>query len=190
MMIQPLAVICWASLLVSTSAALLTKKICPIHGPSFPKPSNIASQPAFKNAAQALDAAINAALHSGTSTYGDAPFNTSTFSIGVYSANDDGLAYQKHFTDPAVANSGFGVNSVDADTVYRIGSASKTFTVLGFLSKIGYQKWYDPVTLYLPQQLFAPNNQADASTGALPQWSEITVADLASQLSGLSRDCQ
>jgi hypothetical protein len=187
---QVFAIVCLIDLVASLLTSLTTNKICPIIGPSFPKPSNIASYLAFQNASKSLDGAINAALLSGISTYGDTPFNTSTFSIGVYSANDEGLAYQNHFTDPSVAKSGVGVHSVDADTVYRIGSTSKLFTVLGFLSKVGYQKWYDPIMLYLPEELFAPSKQENLSNGALPQWSEITIGDLASQLSGLSRDCE
>lgn len=171
-------------------AASTTTKICPILGPSFPKPSGIGSFSAFTGATKALDAAIDAALQSGEAAYGPAPFNTSTFSIGVLSAGDDGLSYQRHFTDPIVANSSVGVNHADANTVYRIGSASKAFTVLTFLSKIGYRRWYDPITLYLPKELFVPNERDNLSTGALPQWSDITVGDLASQISGLLRDCK
>ena len=187
---QAVAVVCFFKLVSSLPTSLTTNKICPILGPSFSRPSNIGSYPAFQNASRSLDNAINAALINGISTYGDALFNTSTFSIGVYSANDEGLAYQKHFTDPTVAKSDVGVHSVDADTIYRIGSTSKLFTVLGFLSKVGYQKWYDPITLYLPEDLFAPSKLDNISTGALPQWSDITIGDLASQLSGVSRDCK
>ena len=129
---------------------------------------------------------MDAAIRSGTTRYGDAYYNESTFSIGVFSAHDDGLLYQKHHTDSTVANSSAGVHSVDANTVYRLGSTSKVFTVLTFLAQVGDRRFGDPVTDHLPE-LLTP--VATAGGGTSPKWDKITLGDLASLLAGIVRDC-
>lgn len=177
---RALVAVCLFGLAASIPGDQTTNKVCPIQGPSFPKPSDITTLVVFTDAAKAVDAAIDTALQTGVTAYGDTLSNTSTFSIGVFSASDTVLAYQRHITDPTEANNSVGVRSADADTVYRVRSASKVLTVLSFLSKVGYRKWYEPVTLYLSEELFMPSTQSNFPSGARPKWSEITIGDLAS----------
>lgn len=104
----------------------------------------------------------------------------------MFSASDNGLFYQYHHTGPAVANSTFGVNKVDADSIYRIGSISKLLTVYLFLLCESDIRWSDPVSKYLPQLLEDKQNSWNEIT---PDWDEITIGDLAGQMGGLARDC-
>ncbi|KAK3985433.1 beta-lactamase/transpeptidase-like protein [Cladorrhinum sp. PSN332] len=87
-----------------------------------------------------------------------------------------------HFT-PNVRNE-IGTDEVTANTVYRVGSISKIFTVLSVLqeSSISFE---DPVTKYLPS---LNDNQPNGSSIEAVQWDQVTVGSLASHISGIGRD--
>ena len=74
-------------------------------------------------------------------------------------------------------------------SLYRIGSISKLFTVYTLLVNYGWEHWDDSITKYLPELQGAANLEADTSV-AHADWSKVTVGDLASQLSGIGRDCE
>ena len=97
-----------------------------------------------------------------------------------------GLFYQYHHIGPLVANSSYGVNKVDADSIYRIGSISKLLTIYLFLLSEGDVRWSDPVTKHLPQLL---QYKTESWNDVTPDWESITVGDLAGQMAGLARDC-
>lgn len=75
-----------------------------------------------------------------------------------------------------------GAPVVDGQSIYRIASISKVFTVLGLLYQqaAGNLSLDDPVTRYI-HELTAPD------AGEIP-WHDITLRSMASQLSGLPRD--
>lgn len=160
-------------------AAQVTKQICPLRGQQFPSPTGLAAEVSFQNATQAIEQIINANLT-------QAPYNGTTFSIGMFSTSDDGLLYQFHHTDPSVANSSSGTNEVDANSVYRIGSISKILTVYQWLIKDGDRNFNQPISEFIPQLVQYENSQ---DYYAAPDWSEITVNDLAMFLAGVARDC-
>lgn len=74
-------------------------------------------------------------------------------------------------------------------SLYRIGSISKLFTVYTLLVNYGWEHWDDNITKYLPELQGAANLDDDTSV-AHADWSKITVGGLASQLSGIGRDCE
>lgn len=87
--------------------------------------------------------------------------------------------------DKIVFARGFGVRElnkpapVDEHTLFAIGSSSKAFTAVSIAMLVdeGKLKWDDPATKYLPGfQLFDPYSTR-----------ELTVSDLLSHRSGLSR---
>jgi CubicO group peptidase (beta-lactamase class C family) len=180
-------------LLSSASASRTSTKVCPILGPSFPRPASLNSDPAFRNAIQRLDDQLDAAISTGSVRDGTVSFNSSTFSIGVWSISDPELVFQRHHTDPSVANSSVGVRKVDADTVYRIGSNGKLLSVLTFLAQVGDKRLGDAVTDYIPELRAGNDSAGDAQGEDIPipptQWEDVTLGDVASQLSGLPRDC-
>src|SRR4051794_24896181 len=67
--------------------------------------------------------------------------------------------------------------SVNGDTLFFIGSVSKTFTTLAFLDMVerGEVKSDDPLAKYLPQSVKVPSYQGR----------QITLNDLATQAAGL-----
>ncbi|KAK4225363.1 beta-lactamase-like protein-like protein 2 [Podospora fimiseda] len=109
-------------------------------------------------------------------------FNSSAVSIGLQSIHEDEPMFDIHFT-PVVRNEN-GTDKVTRDTVYRVGSISKIFTVLAVLqeSSISFE---DPVTKYLPS---LNTNQPNGSSIEAAQWDQVTVGSLASHVSGIGRD--
>lgn len=96
-----------------------------------------------------------------------------------------GLAVAIVKDDSIVLMRGFGVrelggaDSVDAHTLFAIGSCSKAFTatLIGMLADEGKLRWNDPAAKYLPGfQLYDPYASR-----------ELTIRDLLSHRTGLSR---
>jgi len=76
---------------------------------------------------------------------------------------------------------------VDADTVYRIGSLTKIFTVYTFLAEAGDIHFNSPITNYVPElAALVQNNSANAINRVA--WEDITVGELASHMAGIASD--
>ncbi|MCZ7552009.1 MAG: hypothetical protein B6D39_07425 [Anaerolineae bacterium UTCFX2] len=94
--------------------------------------------------------------------------------LGVAIVNGDQIVYARGFGERAHGKTG----SVDAHTIFAIGSCTKAFTAtaIGMLVQEGKLAWDDPANQYLPDfQLFDP-----AATR------EISVRDLLCHRSGLA----
>lgn len=104
--------------------------------------------------------------------------------LNRFSTNEEGLLYQFHNTDALVANNKYGTQKIDADSIYRIGSISKLFTMYMMLIADGDRHFNDPILEHVPEL------QKDDSgwNSITPDWSEITIGDLAGQMAGLERD--
>ncbi|TRX88884.1 hypothetical protein FHL15_010227 [Xylaria flabelliformis] len=157
------------------SGAQESKQICPLKGSQFPAPSGLGSENLFRNATGKIEQSIRASLTA-------APYNETTFSIGMFSTMDDELLYEFHHTDPTVATSEIGTNEVDADSIYRIASITKILTVYQWLIADGDRKFNSPISDFIPQLLQYENGQDDYPA---PRWDEITVNDLAMFLAGI-----
>jgi CubicO group peptidase (beta-lactamase class C family) len=163
---------------VVADGAKRSLKICPIKGQQFPAPTLLSEDPGFQNATRTIEDFIRANLT-------QSPFNETTFSMGIFSADQEGLIYEYHHADAKLKNSTIGATTVDADSIYRIGSISKIFTVYLWLITQGDRKFSDPISEHIPQLLEINREQHDY---VLPDWTEITVGDLASYLAGIARD--
>ncbi|KAI1754825.1 beta-lactamase/transpeptidase-like protein [Xylaria castorea] len=160
------------------SGAQGKERICPLKGPQFPAPTGLGSEALFRNATSMIERSIRANLT-------EAPYNETTFSIGMFSTTDDELLYEFHHTDPTVATSGIGTNEVDADSIYRIASITKILTLYQWLIADGDRKFNSPISDFIPELLQYENSQDDYPA---PRWDEITVNDLAMFLAGIGRD--
>lgn len=169
--------------------AAISAKACPLLGPVYPAPSGLSSNARFQAATKLLDASLTDALRTGMTTNGPFQFNATTFSIGMFSTSEPGLVYQRHFTDPSVQTSEAGVKNVDADSVYRLGSIGKLLTVYVFLIRDGDQHFNDPVTKYILELAAAVASTTASPNGITANWTEITIGQLASHMSGLAKDC-
>ncbi|KAI9826781.1 MAG: hypothetical protein M1819_007252 [Sarea resinae] len=162
----------------------------PILGPVFPKPTNLSSSPIFDAATLNFTKLVNQAIAGENSTYGPLDAQNTSFSVGLFSVDEPGLLFQYHHSAPSLALE--GVQTVDADSVYRLGSVSKLLTVYTWLIQDGFLRWNQPITELVPE-LWAAAQQYNASSSAgdgidRVNWAEINVEALASQFSGIGRD--
>ncbi|KAL6360681.1 hypothetical protein LRP88_06388 [Fusarium phalaenopsidis] len=100
-------------------------------------------------------------------------------SIGMISLHEDEPILNLHHT-PANLDAR-GVKEVDADTVYRIGSVSKAFTVLAAL-KLSGVRMDDAVTKYLPQLRKLGKQQHKKNNITVVDWDRISLQALASHM--------
>ncbi|KAI1372149.1 beta-lactamase/transpeptidase-like protein [Hypoxylon crocopeplum] len=158
---------------------------CPYPGPAFPKPTALASSDVIKTAIANLTATFNARGMDPVTNP-----NGTSWSIQVFSASDaEDEPVWSHYhtaTDLLTADTP-GVKSVDGNTVYRLGSVTKIFTILTFLVEAGDTYWNTPVTQWVPElELLARNAQYDPIMNV--DWDQITLQDLASHMAGIVRD--
>lgn len=163
---------------------------CPLIGPDFPVPQALSSSSTFQAAVANLTQLIDIATSSGNTTYGpyyDA-LNTS-FSLEVFSIYEPTPLLTNHSTAPKLATYQYGVKTVDSNTIYRLGSITKLFSVYTFLISAGDTKFNEPVTKYVPELLEATKVlNATADSLDYVAWDDVTLGDLASQMADIGRD--
>ena len=163
---------------------------CPLLGAVYPAPRNINSYTLTRSTAASLTATLDQAVRENKTAYGEFSSASNSFSISVVSANEDKPIFQYQHIAIQLDNS--SARAVTADTVFRIGSISKLFTVFALLLQKGTVLFDDPVTKYTPE--LAQVAKAQASTTFDPisevQWKDVTIGALASHLAGIGRDCE
>ena len=113
-------------------------------------------------------------------------FNLSTTSFAVEITSTDETLWGQYHTAPLLGNyTDSEPIPVTSNTAFRIASISKVFTVLAALleEKAGRLSLRDPVTKHVPE---LTNNGNDGGI----MWETITLESLASQLSGIPRECR
>jgi CubicO group peptidase (beta-lactamase class C family) len=171
--------------LFTLQALLVHAQICPPFTPNLPVSAPLAGSQAIADAIQNISAVINAVL-----SFGIISDNDTSFSVDVYSLHDEGSLFTHHFSALNLQNATEGVTSVDSNTIYRIGSISKVFTVYTYLANVGDISWNQPITKYVPELAEAASSTGDDSDIDVFRWDDITLGSLASHLSGVSRDVQ
>lgn len=160
---------------------------CPLYGPVFPIPTNLANSSIFQNAIQNLTAEIKAALASGNSTYG--PVDPApAYTLQIFNLESSKPLLELYHSGTILSNSS-GVQKVDGDSVFRIGSISKLVTVYAFLATVGDSVWNDLLPKWLPE-LRGTNipRKAHQDPIAYINWADITLGDLAGHTAGVPRD--
>lgn len=151
---------------------------CPLEGAVFPKPQHLATSEAIK-----------AAVSNLTSTFeeitGSAP--NYSFALEVFSAHGgpDPLFSVLHTAPKLATLNTTGVKTVDENTVFRLGSLTKIYTIYTFLINAGDKLWNEPITKYVPE-LQALTNRSDPVVNTA--WDEVTIGGLATQMTGVPRD--
>jgi CubicO group peptidase (beta-lactamase class C family) len=90
-----------------------------------------------------------------------------------------------------LANPTAGVGTVESNTIYRIGSISKLFTVYMYLITASDASFNDPITKYVPELAQYAQSQAGVlETDDIDTviWNNITIGALASHPAGIGRD--
>lgn len=123
-------------------------------------------------------ATINTAL---TIAIAAPEFASTSFSIEITSSKES--LWSEHHTARERNASRPDIPEVNGDALYRIASITKTFTVLGILyqHEAGNLSLDDPVDKYIKEL-------KEKQEGTIP-WKDITLRSLASQLSGIPREC-
>jgi len=116
---------------------------------------------------------------------GKAPWNTTITSFAIEVTSAETTLWRSCHTAPQLGEYPDSRNiTVDGDKVFRIASISKVFTVLAILlqQQEGNLSMKDPVTKYIPEL-------AEGSNDGGTQWDRISLESLASQMSGVAREC-
>lgn len=142
---------------------------------AHPLPDLKPNDPTLKNAFGTIETALLAAVASRD-------FDATSFSIEVTSSKE--TLWSQHHTARERNASRPDIPNVNGDALYRIASITKTFTTLGTLyqHEAGNLSLDDPVNKYITEL----NKK---QKGTLP-WKDITLRTLASQLSGIPRECK
>ncbi|KAK7924850.1 beta-lactamase 2 [Apiospora marii] len=165
----------WTALSGETLAVSLGP--CPPLGPVLPAPIRPSADPDVQAAVKSFESSLNALT---------ANFNASAVSVAVKSIHEDQPFLSFHYTPPHFNTS--GTHEVDGDTVYRIASISKLYTVLGVMLLDGV-RMDDPITKYLPQLRDLKRQGGEpANEITTPDWDEITLGSIASHQSGIGSD--
>lgn len=140
--------------------------------PAFllPKLESYRQSPGFMNALNSLEKSLEK-LASPTE------YDTSSFSIEV--TTSAASIWETHHTARDKDTSRPGAASVDGKSVYRMASVTKAFTTLAIIQQhiAGNISLDDTIDQYLPRL-----------EGDIP-WKDITLRTIASQLSGIPREC-
>jgi CubicO group peptidase (beta-lactamase class C family) len=157
---------------------------CPIYGAEFPKPRQLAENPTWKTAMANLSKVFDAL---------ESPAENYSYAVQVFSINPgQQILFERYHTAKNLPDNTTGVKTVDQDTVFRLGSVTKIFTVLTFLSEVGDKYFNHPITEFIPELAELSLSQANAPRDGVRtvDWEEITLLSLASQMSGIERDCE
>lgn len=169
---------------------LITGALADFLGPTYPAPIDLTSDKSLIPASwQNFTSIFDAYLKGNQSTASQSLSEVEkvTFSVGLFSIHDPAAAkLQYHYTSPEIANATQGTTQVDGDSIYRIASVSKLFTVFAGLLKLTNEDWYRPLTNIIP-------GLADAALGTAAvedpvykiEWDKITPWALAAQLAGV-----
>ncbi|KAI3324067.1 beta-lactamase/transpeptidase-like protein [Xylariaceae sp. AK1471] len=175
-----------ASLVALQATASYGKLNCPLYGLGYPKPNNLFSYGGISSAASSLDSVFGQYIDNANNTGSD----RFSYSVEVFAANEAKPLWSHYWTAKNLATMNTtGVKKVDGDTVYRMGSLTKIFTMLTFLAEVGDASWNEPIAKFIPE-IAAMITQGSDNSHSLttPDWGAITIGALASQISGLMRD--
>ncbi|KAJ5086370.1 alkaline D-peptidase [Penicillium alfredii] len=176
---------------VLTLLLYTTTVLAGLQGPVYPAPRDLSSRSSlvaatWKNVTTALEQTFKGG---GLGEETAVLLKHTTFSAGMFSLHDRGAqSLQYHHTAASSLNGSVGVKKVDADSIYRIASVSKLFTVYAGMIELDEKDWDRPLT-----DIFPPFKQfvEKAAKGFDPvhdvQWDKITVGDIAAHIGGLPR---
>ncbi|KAI0451260.1 beta-lactamase/transpeptidase-like protein [Xylaria acuta] len=155
---------------------------CALAGPGFPSPSGLSNSSLLRENITEFEKSLHD-VQLGLQA------NDTAWAVALFSSKENRTLYEHYYTPPIDV----GVSQVDSNSIFRIGSVSKVFSVWSFLIEVGDKHFNDPITKYVPelanltchgrsddQELY---NDIDHV-----KWDEITLGQLASHAAGIPRD--
>jgi CubicO group peptidase (beta-lactamase class C family) len=129
-------------------------------------------------------------LEQGQSPFQNFTPNASSVSISMTSTAQEPAIFQFNFTGSSLNVSAGGTERVSVNSVFRIGSISKLFTVYAFLLCTSLELWQQPVTDYVAELRHLSYNSCNSADLDGVKWDDVTLGSLASHMSGIGRDCE
>lgn len=110
-----------------------------------------------------------------------------SFSSGLFSLYDpEASGLQYHYASPETRNKANGTNTIDGDSIFRVASVTKLFTVFAGLLQMTQEEWDRPLTEVFPQLgQYSQQNSGEESPIQHVQWDKITAFNLARQIAGI-----
>lgn len=185
----------WKITVLSLLTACVAGQTCPIAGPAFPAPRRVIGSVAMDHAVGNFTSSLQRILHATDDPKVTAidPDATS-FTVQVFSTHDEHPLLAHYHTATSARTNTVGVNNVDENTVFRIGSTSKLWTVLLLLIESGDAIFHDPIFKYIPELRdvvrLAKGNPSYVDSIDHVQWEDVTVGEVVSQMAGLERSCK
>ena len=189
------SIVFFASFICTIYASPQQENVCPLLGAIYPAPQNLCTEALIQSTGTELSTILQQMSTAGniSTAYGHIDFGATSFSINLFSAQEDDSSFQYHHAAPVMATAVNGTKIIDIDTVYRLGSVTKLLTVWLFLIKAGDVYFNQPITQYVPELLTAAelestNATAIADNVDFVRWSDVTIGELASHMAGLDKE--
>jgi CubicO group peptidase (beta-lactamase class C family) len=168
-------------------ATVTSASPCPLFGRDLPVPTALHDDPYIKETIAELSQLLRPGeADDGAGKLG-IDFQNTSFSIDVYSASEQQSTFNYHHAAPRLKEHGYGTQTINDTTVYRIGSISKLLTAYLYLLEVGDASFNDPVTRYVPElDVLSAKNAASPLEHV--DWRNITIGALATHMAGIPRD--
>ncbi|KAI8630378.1 beta-lactamase/transpeptidase-like protein [Xylariaceae sp. FL1651] len=169
-------------LAITAKALAASPNECVLAGPGYPSPSK------FNNSSLLADAIASFEDTIKNKQLNLEP-NDTAWAVALFSSNENKVLYERYYTPPVDV----GVTQVDSNSIFRIASISKVFTVWSFLLEVGYERFNDPITAYVPELMNLTYSSRARGREVYNdidhvRWNEITLGQLASHAAGIPRD--
>lgn len=154
---------------------------CPLAGPAYPAPAYLSDSPLLSDAVHLFEAQL-----SNNSLGLDLQPTDAAWAVAFFSAKENRTLYERYYTPPK----NVGVPKVDGDSIFRLASVSKVFTVWTFLVAAGESYFSHPITEYVPELANRSTSYSDALYDDIEhvRWEDVTLGELMSQSAGIARD--
>lgn len=174
------------SLALFTSVSAQSPNYCPLLGPIYPPPTNLSNDPTFAIAVQDITSILDQVTSNGS-------LSNTSISVQIFDAIESSPLLNFAYTADNI-NTTLGVSKVDQDTVFRVGSVSKLWTMVLFLIEEGLWPFQEPVARFIPELARAagelqwdPRKRRNGIDYV--HWGDVSMGELASHLAGIARDC-
>ncbi|KAH6718416.1 beta-lactamase family protein [Leptodontidium sp. MPI-SDFR-AT-0119] len=164
---------------------------CDFLGPRFPSPVDLSSDSSvvaagWRNVSTAIDSYLNVDFNRTTRT--SIGLENMTFSIGMFSIRDPAAKNLQYHHISVEAKAGPGTSEISGDSIYRVASVSKLFTVFASLLSFDCDQWDQSITNFIPGFSNYTLNSTGQDSVLRTKWEDVTLRSLASQVAGIPRD--
>ncbi|KAI1125391.1 beta-lactamase/transpeptidase-like protein [Nemania abortiva] len=155
---------------------------CALAGPGFPPPSRLSNSSLLTEAIVEFSKSLDD-VQLGLQA------NDTAWAVALFSSKENKTLYEHYYTPPID-----GISKVNRNSIFRIGSVSKVFSVWSFLLEVGDEYFNDPITKYVPELANlsclggVDHHEIYYNDIDHARWEEITLGELASHAAGIPRD--